>query len=578
MPFGKSKKKKEQERREASRQAFLVEQAKKKKKRVRSQMAAIVAVTRLQSIFRARKARELAADKKEQTVAAKKIQAIHRGKKTRDEVEKMKFDKEMGELANDPEAVTATTRIQAIQRGRRKRKEVEEQTEAARKIQKIQRGKLARKERAEQTDAALKIQKVHRGKLARQERQEQAAAASKIQAIHRGKKTRERLGNGDYGAQPSAVRMVRPGEESRNQKVDKEENEGSESFASTLVMPTNLPQAMRIIRELQSREKDLLGIQKIQNTKMKTLKHKAETTVGQLAQEIDMLSTEMQEMRFALEQESKKTKQEGNLRRAAEQEAARLRREISSLKVELKDGTSQVTRMTVENQRLEAILSKVGDGALDDLEDRLRKSEELRWKAEMDCEKLRAELNWQTNSRMDERLTVASLEDELQQSRAEKRRSEMRKIQVEEALEQCLAQLRSKKRETSDMRKRIEMMISSNRNRPLGESTGRGMPSFDSVVKHSSSPTKVFPPAKGSGKQRFAAYIQDGTMIESPKKAQTRKAAELRKSIHTLRRNVGKGIDSYVDAYSTTKFPKQQLSPERNQRGRTQTGRGDHWR
>ena len=54
-----------------------------------------------------------------------------------------------------------------------------------------------------------------------------------------------------------------------------------------------------------------------------------------------------------------------------------------------------------------------------------------------------AELNWQTNSRMDERLTVASLEDELGQSRAEKRRSEMRKIQVEEALEQCLAQLRN---------------------------------------------------------------------------------------------------------------------------------------
>ena len=164
------------------------------------------------------------------------------------------------------------------------------------------------------------------------------------------------------------------------------------------------------------------------------------------------------------------------MRRAAEQESGRLRREVAALKREIRDATAKETRLEIDNKRLEAILGKVGDGALDEMERRLQQSEEARWKAEVECEKLRAELNWQTNSRMDERLTVASLEDELGQSRAEKRRSEMRKIQVEEALEQCLAQLRSKKRECADMRKRIEMMISSNKR--VSDQLGRSGNSF----------------------------------------------------------------------------------------------------
>jgi len=510
----------------------------------------------------------------------------------------------------DTEVIHATTKIQAMHRGRKQRKEQEEQAQAALKIQAIQRGKMARKEKEEQSQAALKIQAVHRGKLARKEKQEQAEAAQKIQAIHRGKMTRKELeerrnnnnnnnntrinnnnNNSSHNNKNTRPQMVRPSAQkpySPSQSNNARSN-NSGQYTSAIIMPKTLPEAMRIIREMQSHEKDLLQIQNLQSAKLKTLKHKAETTVGQLAQEIDMLSTEMQEMRFSLEQESKKVKAEGNLRRAAEQETGRLRREIAALKREIRDATAKETRLSVDNQRLEAILGKVGDGALDEMERRLQKSEESRWKAEVECEKLRAELNWQTNSRMDERLNVASLEDELGQARAEKRRSEMRKIQVEEALEQCLAQLRSKKRECADMRKRIEMMISSNKN--VTQQLGGSGHSFGGTTGMHQSTTNHNPGhmPKGNGSTRFAAYVQDGTivpygpskannkMFESPKKANLRKATALRKQISTLRKPVGKAFDSYVDAHSRTVF-KTGRSPDKRNEKRGRGGGSGNWR
>eukprot|EP00943_MAST-04B_sp_MAST-4B-sp1_P005425 g5425.t1 len=530
-------------------------------------------------------------------------------KKEREERNK-KLAENLHDLDIDADVIHATTKIQAMQRGRKQRREQEEQAQAALKIQAIQRGKMARKEKEEQAKAALKIQAAHRGRAARKEKEEQAQAAQKIQAIHRGKMTRKEL-NSQIKNSPSKnnsnknnsdnnknnrhiennsnrPQMVRPSEKIATQATspsNSKNNNNGNQYTSTIIMPKTLPEAMRIIREMQSHEKDLLQIQNLQSAKLKTLKHKAETTVGQLAQEIDMLSTEMQEMRFSLEQESKKVKAEGNLRRAAEQETGRLRREIAALKREIRDATAKETRLSVDNQRLEAILGKVGDGALDEMERRLQKSEESRWKAEVECEKLRAELNWQTNSRMDERLTVASLEDELGQARAEKRRSEMRKIQVEEALEQCLAQLRSKKRECADMRKRIEMMISSNKH--VTQQLGGSGNSFGGTTSMNNNINNQSQMPHGNGSTRFAAYVQDGTivpygpskannkMFESPKKANLRKASALRKQISTLRKPTGKGFDSYVDAHSRTVFKTGRSPDKRNEKRR---GGGGNWR
>merc|ERR1712167_159342 len=121
--------------------------------------------------------------------------------------------------------------------------------------------------------------------------------------------------NSSHNNKNTRPQMVRPSAQkpySPSQSNNARSN-NSGQYTSAIIMPKTLPEAMRIIREMQSHEKDLLQIQNLQSAKLKTLKHKAETTVGQLAQEIDMLSTEMQEMRFSLEQESKKVKAEGNL-------------------------------------------------------------------------------------------------------------------------------------------------------------------------------------------------------------------------------------------------------------------------
>ena len=69
-------------------------------------------------------------------------------------------------------------------------------------------------------------------------------------------------------------------------------------------MPETLEDGLVLI-EYRDRELDLLELQATQIEKMKGLKKKAETTVGQMADEIEMLSSELHEMR-ALEQEVKK--------------------------------------------------------------------------------------------------------------------------------------------------------------------------------------------------------------------------------------------------------------------------------
>ena len=61
-------------------------------------------------------------------------------------------------------------------------------------------------------------------------------------------------------------------------------------------------------------------------------------------------------------------------------------------------------------------------------------------------EKLRAELSWQTNSRMDERSVVSQLEEELTKESQAKRRIQVIHTQLEENLEKSMAALRKEER------------------------------------------------------------------------------------------------------------------------------------
>ena len=71
-------------------------------------------------------------------------------------------------------------------------------------------------------------------------------------------------------------------------------------------------------------------------------------------------------------------------------------------------------------------------------------------------EKLRAELSWQTNSRMDERSVVSQLEEELMKESQAKRRIQVRHTQLEENLEKSMAALRARRRESNEFSLRID--------------------------------------------------------------------------------------------------------------------------
>jgi len=234
---------------------------------------------------------------------------------------------------------------------------------------------------------------------------------------------------------------------------------GIELKALPFKNPKSIEDASSILDKYRERELDLLEFQQLQSEKMSTLRKKAEKTVGSLSQEIEMMSSDLTDMRTQVTQETKQRKKEERNRRTAEADAERLRRELRAERDELRLAVAKETELQIERDRLDAVLSKVGAGALDDLEARLQASEERRWQSEAEIEKLRTELNWQTNGRMDERLAVAQMEEELSNIRSAKRKMEVKRMQLDESLEQCMTQLRSKKRECGDYRKRLDALL-----------------------------------------------------------------------------------------------------------------------
>ena len=310
-----------------------------------------------------------------------------------------------------------------------------------------------------------------------------------------------------------------------------------------------MTEALKMLDRYRERELDLLEFQQLQAEKMSTLRKKAEKTVGSLSQEIEMMSSDLSDMRNQVSQEIKMRKKEERNRKIAESDAERLRRELRGERDELRLAVAKETELQIERDRLDAVLSKVGAGALDDLEARLQASEERRWQCEAEIEKMRTELNWQTNGRMDERLAVSQLEEELTNVRQAKRRMEVKRMQLEESLEQCMASLRSKKRECADYRKRLEALL---QQKGTGVLKGRFQTS---------------PRARGSGPTGSGDYMEDpikpgrkgggrnggrGRAVLPPSVKKTNASngqdlASLRRKISTLRHRVGGGKGGAVE-------------------------------
>jgi hypothetical protein len=313
---------------------------------------------------------------------------------------------------------------------------------------------------------------------------------------------------------------------------------GIELKALPYTVPKNMTEALKMLDRYRERELDLLEFQQLQAEKMSTLRKKAEKTVGSLSQEIEMMSSDLSDMRTTVAQEIKIRKKEERNRKTAESDAERLRRELRGERDELRLAVAKETELQIERDRLDAVLSKVGAGALDDLEARLQASEERRWQCEAEIEKMRTELNWQTNGRMDERLAVSQLEEELNNVRQAKRRGEVKRMQLEESLEQCMTALRSKKRECADYRKRLDALL---QQKGVGVLKGRfknsprlrGNYGGNDLIEDPIKPRKGGPGGLGGGRRAVLPPSVKKTNVSNGQEL-----ASLRRKISTLRQRV----------------------------------------
>ena len=118
-----------------------------------------------------------------------------------------------------------------------------------------------------------------------------------------------------------------------------------------------------------------------------------------------------------------------------------------------------LVKAVAERDRFEAILDKVGSGAMDELELRCQEAEQMRFRSEGELSKLRAEINWQASARMDDKLSLQSVEDELANVRSSKRQVESKLMEMEDEVEKVSSQLRAKKKENLELRKRLDSVV-----------------------------------------------------------------------------------------------------------------------
>ena len=83
----------------------------------------------------------------------------------------------------------------------------------------------------------------------------------------------------------------------------------------------------------------------------------------------------------------------------------------------------------------------------------------MRFRAEGELSKIREKLNWQASARMDDRVAVSSVEEELHAVRVSKRKLDKRTMELEDTLQKVARQLRHKKREALDVRKRVDALM-----------------------------------------------------------------------------------------------------------------------
>ena len=89
----------------------------------------------------------------------------------------------------------------------------------------------------------------------------------------------------------------------------------------------------------------------------------------------------------------------------------------------------------------------------------VRNAEEVRWRAGMDLAKAKAEMDWRFKADQEKDFFMERMKEELDRVKNKLMRSEMRKLKLEESLEEALAELRGKKREIEQVKARVEGLV-----------------------------------------------------------------------------------------------------------------------
>jgi len=131
---------------------------------------------------------------------------------------------------------------------------------------------------------------------------------------------------------------------------------------------------------------------------------------------------------------------------------------VKAKEQELRRATAAFNATEAERSKLEQRMARQFE-EITTWEARVKKAEEIRWRAGMELAKAKAELDWRARGEQEREFHIERMKDEVERLKSKLVRAEMRKLRVEEALEECVVELRSKKREMEQMKHKVEGLV-----------------------------------------------------------------------------------------------------------------------
>ena len=141
-----------------------------------------------------------------------------------------------------------------------------------------------------------------------------------------------------------------------------------------------------------------------------------------------------------------------------EQVRANARRKLEAKEQELQNVQDKLSTSEAERQTASARVVAL-EAELGQLEARVRLCEDARWRTGMDLAKARAEVDWRQKADQERDLFAERMKEELERVKGKLMRSEMRKLKLEESLEEAVLELRGKKREIEQVKARVDYLV-----------------------------------------------------------------------------------------------------------------------